>query len=317
MELSNIQKKQVALFNKKIKNQYYKFQYRKCLCEQSDYHIIAKHDTFGMKQNIVFCKNCGFVYCNPQLTDESYKEFYESDEYRLIYSGADYIEKMHTFFETSGHIFELLKPICQEKELRSVLEFGCGAGWNLLDFHKDGGFSEIKGIDYSKELAEIGKEHGLDIRSGSIDQIPERKFDVIILSHVVEHLTEFYQNMGKILAHLNDNGVVYIAVPNIDDFEIGQFQNAHVSYFTPRTLDCYLNKCGLTEIQGGKSEGIHMYRILNLSTSKEGDKACENMKNEYYYMRTKVVKDLIYRRLVLLLEFFKVKALLKKLFLAK
>jgi hypothetical protein len=46
---------------------------------------------------------------------------------------------MHAFFETSGHIFELLKPICQEKELRSVLEFGCGAGWNLLDFHKDGG----------------------------------------------------------------------------------------------------------------------------------------------------------------------------------
>ena len=313
MRLSDTQRANVLSFNEKIKSKYYKFQYRKCLCNQSDYHVIAKHDTFGIKQNIVFCKNCGFIYCNPRLTDESYKKFYESDEYRLIYSGSDYLSKMHALFGTSGYIFEILKPICQEKKLKSVLEFGCGAGWNLLDFQKDGEFSEVVGVDYSKELVKIGKGYGSDIRSGSIDHIPDKKFDVIILSHVVEHLTEFYQDMGKILAHLNDNGIVYVGVPNLDDFTIEQFQNAHVSYFTPRTLDCYLSKLGLNEIQGGKTEGVHLFRVLNLRASKEVGKECKNMKNEYYYMRPKIVKNLIYRRLVSLLEFLKVKSLLKSL----
>jgi len=72
--------------------------------------------------------------------------------------------------------------------------------------------------------------------------------------------------MKSILQHLNANGILYAGVPNIDNFGKGQFQNAHIYYFSPRTFHYYMTMCDLEMIKCGSAENYHMYGIFKLTT---------------------------------------------------
>jgi hypothetical protein len=95
--------------------------------------------------------------------------------------------------------------------------------------------------------------------------------------------TDFLGSMKSILSCLNPGGILYAGVPNIDNFGIGQFQNAHVYYFSPRTFKYYMAMSGLKLIDFGPAQRIHMYGIFQpwsdrIDTDiKSLDKECKIM----------------------------------------
>lgn len=109
-----------------------------------------------------------------------------------------------------------------------ILELGCGTGW-LLFLLFDAGFSNLKGIDFSKEQIRIAEERkakisirknslleffvgGFELLEGSIE-----KYDVIICHGFLHHLSE--EEIRTILneskKYLNENGLLLIWEPFI------------------------------------------------------------------------------------------------------
>ncbi|MEI6613505.1 MAG: methyltransferase domain-containing protein, partial [Chrysiogenales bacterium] len=85
--------------------------------------------------------------------------------------------------------FMILAPIIKDKKHFEIMEFGCAAGWNLIPFFNEG--YHVTGYDYSPSLVEFGRSRGLNLFTGSFQEIIG-EYDVIILSHVIEHFTNFF-----------------------------------------------------------------------------------------------------------------------------
>ncbi len=116
----------------------------------------------------------------------------------------------------------------------SVLDIGCGRG-NLLRS------LQIKGASVlGLERAEFPRHErpGDFVRAGSITD-PEyagRRFDIIILKHVLEHLEQPEKVLDHITEHLNENGQLIIAVPNYSSLQQRLFAKYWFHLDLPRHL---------------------------------------------------------------------------------
>ncbi len=257
------QRKLIAAFNDKVKKGLVKLESVPCLCGSRIFDMLATIDRYAMIQDTLMCVECGLVQSNPRMTNEEYAHFYTSDLYRFCYEGEDYLMQYEDKYrlEYGKHIFDEINRIKHINAAVSVLEIGAGGGWNLLPFIHEG--AHVLGVDYSPSLTKLGNQHGIPMKQGTIDDI-SGQFDVIIMNHVLEHFLDPLASLRSISRHVKDDGMIYIAVPNILNFGIGQLQNAHTYYFSPYTLERYCAEAGLGLLTMGKAQNIHLFGIFRL-----------------------------------------------------
>ncbi len=139
-----------------------------------------------------------------------------------------------------------------------LLDVGTATGEFLVEARKRGW--TVSGTEISDSSVTIAKEkRQLDIFHGWLDQasFSKHSFDVIHLSHVLEHVPSPQAMLKTIASFLKPTGLVVIEVPY--EFYnlfvrlgrgLGRFQPStrpsmhHVYFFTPRTLDNALRQAG-------------------------------------------------------------------------
>ncbi len=118
------------------------------------------------------------------------KQFYE--EYY-----SRFVDRDWTWRETTGLVKgRNIIAISSHLDIRSILDVGCGTG-AVLSHLADLKFGEsYSALDISQHVIDIlrkrGKIHGLvgaEVYDGSSIPYPDNKFDMVILSHVIEHLS--------------------------------------------------------------------------------------------------------------------------------
>ena len=241
------------------------YEEKKCLCNADNPIVISKKDEYGLYQENVMCGSCGLIYANPRLSEKSYQKFYSSNFYREIYDESSDSEK-RLLKTPDPHIFQKVNDIYKINPKTNVLDFGCGAGWNLKYF-KDAG-AICSGIDYSYFLVNLGIKHGYSLKQGGLDEV-EGKFDVIILNHVYEHFLNPIDDLKKLSNHLAPNGIIYIEVPNIYNFSASQMHIPHTYCFSPDTFPYYVQKSNMKILDfGSAGNGYHMYGVFKKSSNK-------------------------------------------------
>lgn len=104
----------------------------------------------------------------------------------------------------------------------TVLEIGCGSGY-LLNRLKGAGW-DVKGMDLSSMLVEeIKKRLGLDVIVSDFMEyeIPDdKKFDLVILRHVFEHLPDPMKAIKKMGGLIKEDGYILMEFPNIEAPEL-------------------------------------------------------------------------------------------------
>lgn len=269
--LSPDQTAAVLDFNAKVQKGEIRFESVPCLCSNRKFILLASYDRFGLMQSTVMCSNCGLVQSNPRMTAKDTALFYSSDVYRRIYNSADYLEKSEAQYSprTGSHIYNEIRKFIEIRPGISILEVGAGGGWNLIPFTRAG--ADVVGIDYSPSLVELGNAHGIPMKQGTIEAV-QGHYDVIILSHVLEHLPDPLSSLATLKMRLKPTGLLYIAVPNFRSFPLNDLQNAHAYYFDPQTFAHYCAKAGLLCIAQGPSETHHIFGIFKPSeTSNQPD----------------------------------------------
>ena len=312
VSLRNVSGPKVIEFNRKIESGEIRLIKKKCLCSSDQFSKVVSFDRYGLWYPVVICKNCGLIQSNPQLLDEEYAAFYSSDLYRKLYEGDDYLVSAKDRYTDTNQIFDTLEPIMKERSFTSIIEFGCGGGWNLLPFQNSN--YEVVGYDYSTDLIKLGKtEYDLDLRQGSLNELKGLgKFDVLILNHVVEHFTDLENNMRELTRIVKPDGVIYIGIPNIEIINRGQFQNAHTFYFTQRTFCHYMQKFGLEVLNFGPDESIHMHGIFKVSEDRNGHSNI-NLENEFNVMSKKLFMGVVKIKIINLLDSLNILELIKRM----
>ena len=97
---------------------------------------------------------------------------------------------------------------------------------------------------------------GMDIREGGWQALKGERVDLLVLSHVVEHMPDPVGEVARAVAELGPRHV-YIEVPDIRSFCLGALQNAHLYYFSDATLSHYFAAIGLEPV-ARHDGGVHL-----------------------------------------------------------
>jgi SAM-dependent methyltransferase len=95
----------------------------------------------------------------------------------------------------------------------TALDVGCSNG-NLMLLLKNQGFQTF-GIEVSIEAREKASERGLQIYD-SIESLGKHRFDLLLFSHVIEHVDAPAAFMNRYMPFLRDNGSIFVEVPSIE-----------------------------------------------------------------------------------------------------
>jgi SAM-dependent methyltransferase len=158
--------------------------------------------------NVVKCDNCGFIFCNPAIQG---LEHLERDHYNNpeVYS-AYLMDNVYSVYWIGETLIKKIKPTGK------LLDIGAGKG-DFVSLSEKNGY-EAKGIEPSPRFCEYASEkHGVNVEQGYLgdgDSFKGERFDIITLFHVLEHVPCPQELLATISEYLEEDGVVYIEVPN-------------------------------------------------------------------------------------------------------
>lgn len=227
-----------------------------CFCSKKLLFFTQKFsskDIFLMDgYDVVQCQKCGFTFADGIPSQADFDKYYAAmSKYEFNYQGGLVSDEYTSYFIK---IFSFLSPYLPDKNIK-VLDVGCSTG-GLLSVFKSNGYSRLLGIDPSLECSGAAKDlYDISVDANTIYNFnPTKKFDLIILSAVLEHLVDFDYSMRKIRSLLNENGLLFVAVPDVERFSLyvsapfQQFSTEHVNYFTRQSLKNLLSQFSFEEV---------------------------------------------------------------------
>lgn len=254
----------------------------RCICGCSDVRKIASIDRLALDFPSYICSGCGIIFTNPYISDKSIQRYYNLYYHQLMYGRSEPLE--HLFSKEQGkNIFNFVKGYLKTKDLR-IFELGAGTGSNLTDFKREAARRKninvtAYGIEFNEEYVNKGRQKGLCLTSRSIEEYvsnEKARYDLIILSHVIEHFTDIEKTIGLLKELAHPETLFYIEAPGILDLKwkyeyncdlIVYLIHAHIFNFSLNSLTRLLNMYGLELIKG--DEKIRSIFIMRDSASKD------------------------------------------------
>ncbi len=202
------------------------------------------------------CSSCDLLFYNPLPTIN-----YETHTNSII-SIKDYV---HLNSNISGLLSILLNYIPANAN-SSMMEIGCGFGFTL-DFANHMLGMEVVGFEPSL-YGEMGsRELNVNIKRTYLtsEDTFERKFDIIFISEVIEHIHNPADFIRLLKKNLSETGVLIVTTPNYKKLrknlnhpsELAMLSpGAHTILFSAKSLQKILKDAGLEFIQITETENL-------------------------------------------------------------
>jgi len=237
-----------------------------CDHEQMDsirpYRTITKYgaEVFG-KARLYSCVQCGLVQVFPRPDEKVLAQYYESDYRRGGYHGSDVCNpeefpKDNLFYFNRGFsIAECVAPYIKKPNPR-ILDIGAGFGHILYALSQKFPLSTRLAIEFSEICTNHLQSIGTEVYTEPVEEVLPRlegQFDLIVLSHVFEHLLELRSILRLIRNSLVLGGILYIEVPNIPSDSLlrypdhkwaPRFDEPHITFFSMPILQTILKEAG-------------------------------------------------------------------------
>lgn len=137
----------------------------------------------------------------------------------------------------------------------AVFEFGVGLGKNIALLPNKAGY------DISKFAREFSEQKGIEVFA-DMAQVPEGHFDVVLSSHVLEHLEEPIANLQLLGSKLKPGGKLVIVLPvEHHDAQIGTDTDHHLFAWNFRTITNLLERANYRVIDRRFRYGTAQYKL--------------------------------------------------------
>jgi len=210
---------------------------------------------------LVVCSTCGFAFYDTSSSQADFDRYYEQNAYYCTgtTSGTGGLgEKDLARFE---ELCERIAPFLPHRQV-TIFDVGCAKG-GLLKVLARNGYEHLYGVDMLPECVNHVREAlGIPAEVGSALKLPfpEIQADVLIYSHVVEHVIDLSALVEAARRKLSDNGILYVEVPDASRYgecSTHPYQDLyleHVNHFSPSTLAALFAKGGFEVVFTGRYE---------------------------------------------------------------
>lgn len=239
-----------------------------------EYRVCIENDVYNWLGQQVICKNCGMIFTNPQPTAKMLRRFYEG--YMIFGKVSEQFRESQIEF-----ISRNIPGDC-----KTIFDIGASNG-AFLNAARERGYKvfgvEPSGAAVQEALDKYGIGLIKDFFNDDLLDSFDNKFDIVSLSHVLEHVGEPIAFLNRAIKITHSGGYIFVEVPdtrkpqayNIADF----FTPEHTMYFTEGAMANISNRLNLRIIAMEGFEEKAAIRVL-FKNDKHGAKDCA-LKSEY------------------------------------
>ncbi|MBC7850643.1 MAG: methyltransferase domain-containing protein [Chitinophagaceae bacterium] len=175
------------------------------------------YERFGssLQYTYVTCTNCELIYQSPRpiynkhFIDAAYAEYYQ-------YADNISMDDFNNIRESGVAMFkkEVDHLLKYDKRRTAALDIGSGMGTFLYAAKPH--FQEVLGLDVSEQMGSfVTKQLGVPVHITQFDDFNySRKFSLIHMSHVLEHVPNPNEWVQKAKSMLEKDGILVINIPN-------------------------------------------------------------------------------------------------------
>jgi 2-polyprenyl-3-methyl-5-hydroxy-6-metoxy-1,4-benzoquinol methylase len=255
------------------------------LCSSNKSSIFDERELHGYQVVNNICSNCGFVYMTQRMSGKELNDFYK-DKYRTLYQGQE--EPTTANLKTQTLRADDLQRFAQENtgNVDRFLDIGASAGLLMEAFQKNTG-SEVIGLELGDSYRKFAQDKGLTLYASleKMQKAGEENFDLISMSHVLEHIPNPKEYLLGLRDSLNEGGFLLLQVPNL--FWHDSFEVAHLISFSPHTLQEMVRAAGYLPLSI-KSHGYPISKLFPIYTTILARK--EDIVNNYQVKKESFVK---------------------------
>jgi SAM-dependent methyltransferase len=199
---------------------------------------------YGQAADLVRCGSCGFLQADG-LGDTPVTSLYED------LSDPGYVDGEAYRLRQMRRLVRSLLPRCPGA--RSLLDVGAGTGL-LAQAATDEGLEAV-GVEPSRSLAAAGRALGRDVRQGVLPHpsLAGRRFDLVTLVDVIEHVTDPVGLLVAARDHLADGGTLVVTTPDVEALAprlLGRrwwhYRAAHVCFLPTSAMGEAARRAGLS-----------------------------------------------------------------------
>ena len=163
------------------------------------------------------CSGCQSLYTKPHIREEILKNLYSDGTYQVYQDRLVGNSKRLRKGVLEKRKFLQIKNFLKKKS-PTLLDIGCGSG-TFLDICKKNRW-KVEGVDPSPSASKmILKNYNINVHQGEFNNIKfNKKFDIITLWGVLEHMLDPISTIKKAKKLLNKNGLIVFEVPSADCF---------------------------------------------------------------------------------------------------
>ena len=222
------------------------------VCRSSNYSEIGTIKNIWQSDKKVYqCCNCGLYFIDLP-TDEEIYTLYKNEYHNNIKNKLFETAKSKMRYARSLSQFNFIKKHIDFHN-KKVCEIGAFDGLLLNIFKKNG--CDVYGYELNDNARLYAKnKYDIDLKPNFLES--EEKYDIIMLSHVIEHFKNPFDVLIKIKNMLKDNGYLYIEVPNSPnknqcsyDILMRYLSTEHIVNFNIENLKMFVKKADLNIIE--------------------------------------------------------------------
>lgn len=209
------------------------------VCSASDFTKFINCKDYTVSQErfqIVQCKSCGFKFTNPRPSEEEISAYYQSEEY-ISHSNKRKGLLAQVYQRVRKRALrQKAQLIAPYKQTGNLLDYGCGTGEFLHTCQQQ--TWQIDGIEPDAGArAQAQALTQTDIQESLfLPYFQDKKYDVITLWHVLEHVHQLDKTLEKFRTMLQPNGRLVLALPNAAAWDAERFGEYWAAYDVPRHL---------------------------------------------------------------------------------
>ncbi len=222
---------------------------------------------------IWYCSHCRTFFQNPMPSRDELAAFYRSRDgaayaahlaappphvtrwSRALSKRADsaLARVAATMMGIDNRILDLMRSV--RSPVRRVLDVGCGNGYfaALVADHLKVDPNGVLGIDITPDLERPVRNRGFRFRCTRLEHLDERDFDIVIMSHVLEHEPDPRAYLREAHRRIRDGGLLLLSVPNARSVPARIFGRRWICHSVPRHLYNF-SKDGVLRLAAGLFE---------------------------------------------------------------
>lgn len=194
----------------------------------------------------VACKACGLVFVDP-FPDSRELEEYNAGYFTSAHGGIPREPAAIAFFQAMAElrVAHIAKYAAANRASpRTVLEVGPGPGFFArawLATHRDSAY-------YAQETDAEARASLAGLGVTLVEPDAEVEVDLLVMSHVVEHVADPIGFLRKNTSRLKKGGVLFVEVPCRDDLHKSQ-DEPHLLFFEKASLRNVLEQVSVSNVQ--------------------------------------------------------------------